>query len=214
MDIILKYKEGIHPDCGKKFEVYKDIIITPFYTENFCKKIIDMSKQYKDFFENDIIYGSKDTDPINTSPWETLLFSRISPILFKLFCKHYNEFIVPLIKKTFPETDITGWFSPMIIKYDKPGQDVKLHTDLSFITLNVKLNNTYKGCDLEFPRQGWSNKQIPVGYCFLWPSKITHPHVAKKLISGEKYVISSWTHPPSWNPSYIGGSIFKDEFNK
>jgi len=205
----IDYNNAIHPKCGKEVQTYKDIIVTPFYTEKFCDELVEMAKFYDKKFSPYIYYildrSSKKSD---ASPWDTLLFSRISHILFENFCEHYKKYICPILEKDFfPET-IPGWFSPMIIKYSKRGQKVKLHNDISLFTLNVKLNTNYKGCHVEFPRQGWNNKDLPKGWCMIWPSQVTHPHRSQPLLKGTKYTLSAWTHPPSWKVDSHGGSIF------
>ena len=113
--------------------------------------------------------------------------------------------------KQFEGSYISAWFCPMIIKYHKKGQNVQLHNDTSKFTLNVKLNTEFKGCHVEFPRQKWTNKDIPKGWCFVWPSQVTHPHVAYPLISGTKYSLSSWTHPVEWNKEDLKESIYYNE---
>ena len=212
---LTNYKKAIHPDCGKKVDVYKDILITPFYTEKFCDDLVELAKFYNNKFEQFIKYQRKEiTEEItDTSPWNTLFFSRISNLLFEDFCNHYKRYITPVLEKQFASSGVDGWFSPFIIKYDKPGQIVHLHNDISSFTMNVKLNTDFEGCDLEFPRQGWSNKNIPKGSCFIWPSTITHPHQSKPLIKGTKYTLASWTHPVSWNPKDTGGSMYSKDIN-
>ena len=205
---LTKYKEAIHPDCGKVVEFYKDITITPFYTEEFCDELVDLAKFYNDKFMTHIIY--KGTADAGDSPWNTLYFSTISQLMFENFCNHYKNHLLPVLEKKFEVSTIDGWWSPFIIKYDKPKQIVGLHNDTSHFTMNVKLNTDFKGCELEFPRQGWSNKDIPKGWCFVWPSSITHPHQARPLISGTKYTLASWTHPCIWDPNNFGGSFFHD----
>tara|TARA_R100001015_G_C4528889_1_gene95854 strand:- start:20 stop:670 length:651 start_codon:yes stop_codon:yes gene_type:complete len=211
--MIVNYKKGIHPDCGKKYKVHKDIIMTPFYTEKFCDEIVKIAQFYNDKFEPNIKY----TNPhnVNTgediitelSPWNTLYISNLSHIMFENFVEQYKKYLCPLIEKTFGQEKVKGWFSPFIIKYEK-GDKVALHTDTSDFTMNVKLNTNYEGADLYFPRQKFNNKILPKGWCILWPSTVTHPHQASELKKGKKYTLASWTHPHSWNVNEIGGSIF------
>ena len=211
MNLIIDYREAIHPECGKEIEVHKDIIITPFYTAKFCDELVELAEFHREKFTNYFQYTTKDEEQkylSHESPWTSLFFSRISHILFEDFYEHYKKYICPVLEKHFYPETIAGWFSPMIIKYSGPCQGVGLHTDPSLFTLNVKLNTEFEGCDLEFPRQGWSNKDIPKGWCFIWPSKVTHPHKANPLISGTKYTLGSWTHPPTWSVENVGGSIF------
>ena len=207
MNLIVDYRKAIHPQCGKEVKEYKDIIMTPFYTTEFCDELVEMAKFYSEKFTADIIYAGVD-GVSDDSPWGSLYFSRISQFLFENYCEHYKKYICPIIEKHFYPERIGGWFSPMIIKYSKPGQNVALHSDASSFTLNVKLNTEFEGCELEFPRQDWSNKDIPKGWCFIWPSTNTHPHKAEPLISGTKYSLVSWTHPTPWSADQSGGSIF------
>ena len=109
---LLDYKKGIHPDCGKQVEVHKDIIITPFYTDKFCDQLMKMAKFYDNQFSQNIIYGKdKSHDKTNESPWDTLILSRVSRILFEEFGKHYNQYLCPILEKHFKPTTIPGLFS-------------------------------------------------------------------------------------------------------
>tara|TARA_R100000935_G_scaffold43555_1_gene66019 strand:- start:388 stop:1014 length:627 start_codon:yes stop_codon:yes gene_type:complete len=206
--MIIDYKKIIHKDCGKKIDIIKDIIITPFYTEDFCDELVNISKFYSEKFTPYITYydhvKNKDTQE---HPWDTLFFSKINYFLFEDFCKQYETFITPIIEKHFKPENVKGWFSPMIIRYSRPGQFVKLHNDTSEFTLNVKLNDNYKGSLLKFPRQNFDNKDIPKGWSMVWPSTVTHPHETTPLKKGTKYTLSSWSHPPSWSHEEMGGSI-------
>ena len=216
MNLIVDYRKAIHPQCGKKLKIHKDIIITPFYTPEFCDELVEMAKFYTKKFSPYIRYMKQDHshDSSDKSPWDTLFFSRISHILFEDFCSHYKKYICPVLEKHFPSTSFFGWFSPMIIKYSRKGQNVNLHNDMSLFTLNVKLNTEFEGCHLEFPRQGWNNKDLPKGWCMVWPSQVTHPHRAQPLVTGTKYTLSSWTHPMSWRPDQVGGSIYYNQLPK
>ena len=59
--MIKDYMKSIHPECGKKVEIYKDIIITPFYTEDFCDYLVDIAKYYDGRFIEYIRYGNNKT---------------------------------------------------------------------------------------------------------------------------------------------------------
>lgn len=80
------------------------------------------------------------------------------------------------------------------VKYTLDTQkSLKLHVDDSYITGSIKLNSNYFGGVLTFPRQKFSNMNVPVGNLLIWPSQITHPHFSSKLESGEKYSITIWS---------------------
>ena len=44
-----------------------------------------------------------------------------------------------------------------------------------------------------FERQNFSNKDVPVGKCIIWPSMVTHGHECKELKSGVKYSLTMWS---------------------
>ena len=70
---------------------------------------------------------------------------------------------------------------------------LNLHCDASLVTGSVKLNDDYKGAELVFPRQKFSNKDVPVGKCILFPGQLTHGHECQELVSGVKYSLTIWT---------------------
>ena len=70
---------------------------------------------------------------------------------------------------------------------------MKRHHDASLVTGSVKLNDEYTGGLLEFPRQGVSNKDIPIGKCLLFPGQVSHPHLSTELESGVKYSLTIWS---------------------
>ena len=72
-------------------------------------------------------------------------------------------------------------------------ESLKLHTDASLVTGSVKLNDDYEGGILEFPRQGITNKDIPIGKCILFTGQVTHPHTSTELLSGVKYSLTIWS---------------------
>jgi hypothetical protein len=200
--MILDYPNGIHPDCGVKFYVENDIIITPFWTEQFCNNLVQISNQFSDKFSKDIDWSRNSSYSIG---WDDLALDKISPILFQEFVAQYKQYIIPLIGRvfTYASADIHGWFVPHILRYNQIGQHADLHNDTSSITLNIKLNNDYEGCDLKFPRQQFSSANIPIGYAMIWPSTVTHPHYSEPLISGTKLSLTAWTWPPAWRESGV-----------
>ena len=66
---------------------------------------------------------------------------------------------------------------------------------MSKVTLSVKLNNDYTGGEITFPRQNFTNKDIPVGCALFWPGDVTHPHKITPVVSGTKYTVVGFTLP-------------------
>jgi len=200
--IIFNYANGIHPESGKTYDVINDIIVTPLWTKEFCADLVNVAKHYSDRFSNDIKFTKESEKIIG---WDDILVEQISPIFFQDFVRHYKQDICPILEKVYTKasSEIHGWFSPYIIRYDRKNQRTDLHHDASSITLNIKLNDDYTGCDLTFPRQQFNAKNIPVGYAMIWPSTVTHPHYSTPLVEGEKYSFVSWSWPPAWDPRGI-----------
>ena len=87
-----------------------------------------------------------------------------------------------------------GLRDAFLIKYEMDKQrELRVHNDASLVTGSVKLNDDYTGGLLEFPRQKFTNKDIPVGKCLLFPGQVTHGHTSTLLESGTKYSLTIWS---------------------
>ena len=189
---MLDYWKGVHPDSGKVWSNNKDIIIAPFWTEDFCNKLVDIAKFYDNKFTNHR-QQNVDGSPLG---YDGLYFSQISHFLFEDYVTHYTRDLLPIISKEWPLTKIGGWQSPFILKYSQQGKpNLAPHHDLSEVSLNIKLNADYNGADLTFPRQEFDGKDTPVGHVTFWPSTVTHYHVVPNIKSGVKYSVTGWTWP-------------------
>ena len=81
-----------------------------------------------------------------------------------------------------------------LMKYSEDTQKtLGLHNDASMVTGSVKLNDDYEGATLIFPRQGVTNRDIPVGKMILFPGQVTHGHHVDRLESGTKYSATFWS---------------------
>jgi len=200
--VVLDFNTSLDPNCGKDYKVENDIIITPFWTQEFCNNLISVAEEYKNNFSKDIVWYGKSGKNIG---WNDIKFDDIDPNISEYFVKQYKKFALPIISEVFTDasSDIKGWFSPYIIRYDKVDQCADLHNDASYLTFNIKLNNDYDGCDLIFPRQNFNSRDVPIGHAMIWPSTVSHPHYSTPLKSGIKYSIISWTWPPEWNKTGI-----------
>ena len=191
----------------EKYDVYKDIIIMPLFTKELCTELVKVSDYYKDEFKNNISF--RNNYEKNKIGWDDLNLSEVSNLAFREYTELYRQHVCPVLEKTFGKNShsIDGWFSPTIIRYDRVGQATDIHHDVSHITLNVKLNNDYQGCDLYFPRQDFNAKDVPIGHAMIWPGAVTHPHYSTPLESGTKYSFVSWTWPPAWQAEGIENSV-------
>ena len=176
----MKLIEGIHDNVGKFDYIDKDTFTTPFFTEEYCKHFIDLFEDYGFTVDENgnydtLIHRPPGGDEICSS-FLRVVQEKIEPEIVKAF--------TPVIKNRL----WSGYPVPFIKKFSDTGQKkLKLHSANSLITLFIKLNDDFKGCNTVFPRQDWSTDKLQVGHMAIFPGAITHPHFTKRLESGTKY---------------------------
>jgi hypothetical protein len=107
---------------------------------------------------------------------------------------HWNKIVYEIVWEYWHPCHMWGLRDAFIIKYEMDKQrELRVHNDASLVTGSVKLNDNYTGGLLEFPRQKFSNKDIPVGKCLLFPGQVTHGHTSTLLESGTKYSLTIWS---------------------
>lgn len=168
-------------------EVANDILCIEFWKPEFCKLITQAADQINQ-------YESRPNDPV---PGQELRIDKISPELYRSYCRHWKQEVQPILDKFFmlpADQWFTGWKIPFIIKYEMDKQRyLRPHMDDSMVTGTVRLNDEYTGGELVFPRQNYKNTDVPVGSLLVWPSSVQHIHYSDQLLSGTKYSWVSWT---------------------
>lgn len=186
LDQILSYRGAT--STGDSCEVVADeLIATPCFTERFCESLIRAANACGEF-------GSDPNDPV---PGREVSLRQISQRLFELIQDDLGSRIWPRLQSHWPGIDYYGLSDAFVIKYEKGVQEeLRLHHDVAQVSGSIKLNNSYSGGELEFPRQGYSNAGLPVGTLLAWPSLVTHPHRSSRLVSGTKYSLTLWFELP------------------
>ena len=166
----------------RKYEVLSpDILLIDFMSKDMCEDMISLAedKQFR-IMEGDKV-PSQDLRLKEFGQWEKLK-------------KHWNEIVYEIVYEYWHPCHMWGLRDAFIIKYEMDKQrELRVHNDASLVTGSVKLNDDYTGGLLEFPRQGISNKDIPVGKCLLFPGQVTHGHSSSLLESGTKYSLTIWS---------------------
>jgi len=166
-----------------------DILLLDYLTPSMCDSMIELSERHGGY--KSLSYDKVKGQEIRLE--ELNLLESIS--------QHWKDHIAPIIDEEWLNCPYYGMRDAFIIKYDMNGQrSLPLHSDASLVTGSVKLNDEYTGGELYFPRQNFSNKDIPVGKCILFPSQVSHPHQVRELISGTKWSLTIWTNR-TWNES-------------
>ena len=152
-----------------------------------CDSLIELSERH----------GGYKPDEGDKVPAQEIRLTELG--VFDSIAQHWEEHIAPILDEEFLNCPCYGVRDAFIIKYDMEGQrTLPLHSDASLVTGSIKLNDDYTGGELYFPRQKFSNKDVPVGKCILFPSQVTHPHEVHELLSGKKLSLTIWTNR-SWN---------------
>ena len=158
-----------------------DIICIDFMTPYMCDKMIEIADGHKfDNLSYDKVPG-KELRLTEMGLWEELE-------------KHWLKTVYDISYKYWDPCHIYGLRDAFIIRYSMDTQrSLKRHHDASLVTGSVKLNDEYTGGELQFPRQGITNSDIPVGKCLLFPGQVSHPHLSSELESGVKYSLTIWS---------------------
>ena len=192
-EMLINYDERAKLD-GPAYSPANDILVVPFWTEEFCKAVCivsDLMDEYKP-------YGG-DVDS-GYAPGQEIRLNRISPLFFENYTRDWDERLHKKIGNFYDNPcRIQGHRMPFILKYTMDTQrSMDQHTDTSFITTTMILNDSseYEGSALTFPRQKWDTSNIPAGHAVIFPGLITHPHYGSELTKGERYTFVHWTRGP------------------
>ena len=164
-----------------------DIIMVDFLSKSMCDRLIELSEAR----------GGFKPDEGDKVPGQELRLRELD--LWDELSRYWERFMAPIIDKHWDPCNFYGVRDAFLIKYELDGQrKLPLHSDASLVTGSVKLNDGYEGGELYFPRQKFSNKDVPVGKCILFPGQVSHPHTSKELQSGTKWSLTIWTNR-MWN---------------
>ena len=159
-----------------------DMILVDYLTPTMCDDLIEISNKHGGW--NSLKYDKFPAQEIRLKAldlWEDMEM-------------HWKKYLYPAIENYWWPMEMYGMRDAFVMRYSLDTQkSLALHTDASLVTGSVKLNDDYEGADLVFPRQNYSNKDIPVGKCLLFPGAVTHGHACTELTSGVKYSLTMWS---------------------
>jgi hypothetical protein len=185
---ILRYDDAADPAWEDgPVEVGSDVLALPFWTPDFCATLVRAAEATGAFVPHP-------DDPV---PGHEVSLASISPRLFAHVEDDLALRVVPAVRAWWPYIDYHGLRDAFVIKYALGEQEeLRMHHDVAQLSASVKLNDTYEGAVLEFPRQGVTNALVPVGTMLVWPSLVTHPHRSTPLARGVKYSCTFWLELP------------------
>ena len=161
-----------------------EMLVVDFMTPDYCEHLIELSEKYGR-------WGELDGDKF---PAQEIRIKQLGIELWNEMELHWEKYINPIVEKYWHPLLMYGLRDAFTMRYALDTQtSLALHHDASLVTGSVKLNSDYEGADLVFPRQGFTNKDVPVGRCILFPGQVTHGHTCEELTSGVKYSLTMWT---------------------
>ena len=186
LDRILGYVDAID-ESAPIAKVADELFVMSCWTPQFCSALIRAAEAAGGF-------SAQPGDPV---PGHEISLALISPRLFEAVQDDMGMRIWPQLQQHWPLIDYHGINDVFIIKYEKGGQEeLRQHHDVAQVSASVKLNDTYEGALLGFPRQNFSNADLPVGTLLAWPSLVTHPHGSTPITNGVKYSLTIWFELP------------------
>lgn len=197
--MIFDFIKGIHPDSCTSFEVHQDIIVTPFYTKDYCYDLVTFFEENANRFR-----ASNDVKYVNYSIW----MNEASMYFVQDYVDFVKDRVRPLVNNVYSvsewETPIFGASAPFINRYRIGEQTaMDLHTDVSNITILIPLTDDHEGGEVVFPRQNFSTEGLDAGTALIFPGTITHPHYVTEVTKGTRYSQVGFTPPPSWKSDGI-----------
>ena len=163
-------------------EVAPDILCTDFLSEKQCEYLIEKSSSHGN-------WSSMDGDKF---PAQEIRLKQLG--LWHEYDRLWHEKLGNICEKHWHPEAYIGLRDAFTMQYSIETQtELGLHTDASLFTGSVKLNDNYAGAELIFPRQEFSNKDVAIGKCILFPSMVTHGHYVDELRGGKKYSLTMWT---------------------
>tara|TARA_R100001509_G_scaffold164900_1_gene144126 strand:- start:112 stop:1455 length:1344 start_codon:yes stop_codon:yes gene_type:complete len=160
------------------------VYVFPFFTEAFCKELIELSEKFDWTTDRHEFY------PTTDNLLEVLGMD-------KIYNRVINDHVRPLaINRFWLEGESWTYLrdESFIIKYPHDQQaHLSLHHDHSSITTLVNLNpGEFKGGGTYFPKFKCNVNPKEMGVMTLHPGNITHKHGARPVTEGIRYVVVSF----------------------
>jgi len=185
LEQILGYQGAVRD--GDAAMVGQEIVQMPFWTPEFCATLIQAAQAAGGL-------AQQSDDPV---PGYEISLAAIAPRLFEAVEQDIGVRMWPALQQWWPLIDYHGLRDAFVIRYAMGEQEeLRMHHDVAQVSASIKLNDDYEGAVLEFPRQKFSNADVPVGDVIAWPSLVTHPHASSQLTRGVKYSLTIWCELP------------------
>lgn len=186
---ILGYQGAVPDDDSDEVRLVGDeLLLMSFWDPGFCATIVRAAEAT----------GAFEPQPDDPVPGHEVSLAVISPRLFEAVQDDLGMRVWPRLRQVWPYIDYYGLRDVFVIRYALGEQEsLRIHHDVAQVSATVKLNDGFDGGLLEFPRQGYDNRDQRVGELLAWPSLVTHPHQTSQLRAGTKYGLTIWFELPA-----------------
>lgn len=177
----------LHKDFGKNIkEPTADVLQFPIVNEQFCKEIIQITESYGKWS------GATNEDSRighENIPSNDIHLTEIN--MDKMWEEFIHDNIAPLVSNHWGSYKTKGINIAFVIKYDSEKYyKLEPHHDASSYTLNICLNDDFKGGGVNFIKKG---KVEHIKYHgLIHPGRVTHYHEGLPVEEGIKYIMVSF----------------------
>ncbi len=185
---ILRYDGAPDPN-PRSGVVADDIVEIPFWTPAMCATVIRAAEAVGQWSIHEANHRRVGALVHDSLPAQEISLSAISPALYRHVEDHVGLRVWPVLRRHWPHAEYAGLQDALVVRLAPVGESaaLPLRHDVAQVSGSVRLNADYVGGATEFPRQSFTDAQVPVGHVLAWPSLVTHPHGSSPPTSGLKY---------------------------
>lgn len=168
-----------------------DVYWSHLFTEDFCR---DVLKAMQDHGWSSGSTGDQEYDKrigaVENHPTVDIHLKDVG--LEDMWQHVLSQYIAPMVSEEF-KYKTKGTNITFVVKYSMGGQrKLRPHHDASTYTVNVCLNNDFRGGGCRFLRSGRIVKNRTIGSMVLHPGRLTHYHEGLPLEAGTRYILVSF----------------------
>lgn len=171
-------------------EPIPDVLCFPFFKKSLCDAIIDECEHFNHFLDEESGSNSSDNYPTTDVRLESIpgTENKHQAPIDMMYREILNGYIADIITHKW-RYSIKGIQQTFVAKYETSGQPgLSLHHDLCTCACLVRLNEDYTGGGTWFE----SHQTLvdpPLGYATIHPSRLTHRHGGRQVLSGTRYLM-------------------------
>ena len=176
------------------YELAQDIWCVKLFSDSQCDAIINVIENQE--------FATQDGDHI---PMQELILEEFDPVFYNALVRYLSRYVEDFYYDQYHNAYfdvLSAWFNrmgPGIKIQNSEKNNMQLHHDMSRISMSLVLNKNFTGGNLCFPRQNFTDVEVPRGTLLMWPGQITHPYSVSPVILGIRYSLVIFTKLESFS---------------